>query len=168
MFYERVFKELAIRKIRYLVIGGIAVNIYGYFRATGDLDLMLSLETENLKEFIKLVHTLGFVPRIPVRIEELKDPKKVEAWKKEKHLKVFSVYNPKNEIEHIDIMIENYIDFVSAYKNREVFTAKDIEISVISIDDLIKLKRIAGRKRDEIDIEALRKIKEIRNGQQST
>ncbi len=166
MFYERIFRELAEQKIRYLVIGGIAVNIHGYSRATGDLDIMLSFEKENLERFIELIATLGFVPKIPVKIEELKDPEKVEAWKKEKHLKVFSVYNPQNELEHIDIMVENYIDFGSAYDNREVVTAKGIEISVISIDDLIELKRIAGRKRDEIDIKALQKIKEIKNGQQ--
>jgi predicted nucleotidyltransferase len=166
MFYERVFRELARRKIRYLVIGGIAVNIHGYSRATGDLDIMLSLKKDNLERFIELVNTLGFIPRIPVKIEELKDPEKVESWKKEKHLKVFSIYNPQNALEHIDIMVENYIDFGSAYNNREVVTAKGIEISVISIDDLIELKKIAGRKRDEMDIEALKKIKEIKNGQQ--
>ena len=166
MFYERTFRELALRKIKYLVIGGIAVNIHGYSRATGDLDIMISFEIENLKEFIGLVNALGFIPKIPVKIKELADPEKVESWKKEKHLKVFSIYNPQNELEHIDIMIENYIDFDIAYSNREVVSAKGTEISVISIDDLIELKKMAGRKRDELDIKALQKIKEIKNGQE--
>ncbi len=165
MFYERIFRELAERHIRYLVVGGIAVNIHGYSRATGDLDIMLSFESDNVKKFIELVKNLGFVPRIPVKIEELNDPEKVERWKKEKHLKVFSIYNPKNEMENMDIMIENFIDFEDAFNNREVVSARDIEISVISIDDLIGLKKIAGRKRDELDIQALQKIKEIKNEQ---
>lgn len=164
MFYENIFRELDLRKIRYLVIGGIAVNIHGYARATGDLDIMVSFVNDNIKKFIELVKILGFNPKIPVKIEELGDPLKIERWKAEKHLKVFSVYNPKNELEHIDIMIENYIDFDKAYKRREIVEAKDIEISVISIDDLIELKKMAGRKRDEIDIEALEKIKEIKDG----
>jgi len=163
MFYERVFRELHQRKIRYLVIGGIAVNIHGYPRATGDLDIMLSFEKGNIREFISLVKALGFKPKIPVEIDELADPEKIEMWKKEKHMKVFSVYNPQNELEHIDVMVENYINFDRAYENREVVTPRDIEIPVISIDDLIKLKKMAGRKRDEIDIVALQKIKEIKN-----
>lgn len=59
--------------------------------------------------------------------------------------------------------MEDYINFEQAFKNREVVTARGIEISVISIDDLIELKKIAGRKRDEIDISALEKIREIKN-----
>lgn len=66
-------------------------------------------------------------------------------------------------MEHIDIIVENYVDFQIAYLNRKVVMARDIEISVISIDDLIALKKIAGRKRDEIDILALQKIKELQN-----
>ena len=73
MLYERIFRELAQRKIRYLVIGGIAVNIHGYPRVTGDLDIMLSFERDNIKEFIALVKDLGFNPKIPARIEELSD-----------------------------------------------------------------------------------------------
>lgn len=61
-------------------------------------------------------------------------------------------------------MNENYNDFDRVYKNREVVSAKGIGVSVISIDDLIELENVAGRKRDEIDIKALQKIKEIRNG----
>lgn len=164
MFYEGIFRELDNRRIRYLVIGGIAVNIHGYGRATGDLDIMVSFANDNINNFIEFVNALGFKPKIPVKVEELSDPNKIAQWRVEKNLKVFSVYNPENELEQIDIMVENYIDFDIAYENREIIKAKDIEISLISIDDLIELKKIAGRKRDEMDIEALEKIKEIKNG----
>ena len=71
----------------------------------------------------------------------------------------------KNEIEHIDVMIDDFLDFDIAYNNREVVSAKGIEISVISIDDLIELKRMAGRQRDIMDIKALQKIKELKDDQ---
>ena len=81
----------------------------------------------------------------------------------EKNMQVFSVYNPKNMMEQLDIVLENDIDFETAYKRKETLTAGDIEIPVVSIDDLIKLKQIAGRERDELDIRALKKIKELRD-----
>ena len=163
MFYERVFFELEQRNIRYLVIGGIAVNLHGFSRATGDLDIMLSLNRENLEKFIDTINALEFKPRAHVKIEELGDPVKVEMWKRERNMKVFSVYNPLNVMEQIDIMIENYIDFDRAYNKREMVMARSIKIPIISIDDLITLKLKAGRERDKIDIKALRKIKELKD-----
>jgi len=38
---------LSEEKVEYLVIGGMAVNFYGYHRATGDLDLWVALHDEN-------------------------------------------------------------------------------------------------------------------------
>ena len=77
-------------------------------------------------------------------------------------MKVFSVYNPSQEIEHIDVLIENLIDFDKAYKTREIVNAGNLKVPVVSIDDLIKLKKISGRKRDEIDIAALKEIKIVK------
>lgn len=34
MFYEAVFRELYKEKIEYLVVGGVAINLYGILRAT--------------------------------------------------------------------------------------------------------------------------------------
>lgn len=36
---EGFFKILNRNGVRYLIIGGVAVNIHGYTRATGDLDI---------------------------------------------------------------------------------------------------------------------------------
>lgn len=161
LFFEKVFIELHKRKIKYLVVGGVAVNLYGFQRVTGDLDILLFFDKKNLKKFVAMVKFLGFLPKVPVRIEEFIEEKKRQEWIKQKHMKVFSVYNPKKDIEHVDILIEKQIDFNRAYKNRKVIKAGSINISVIPIDDLIRLKRKAGRERDIIDIRALMKIKEL-------
>ena len=46
--FERLFSALNRSKVRYLVVGGIAVNLYGIERATADIDLVVDLEDRNL------------------------------------------------------------------------------------------------------------------------
>lgn len=144
MFFESIFRELEDRGVKYLVIGGIAVNFHGYDRVTGDLDILV-----------------GWRPRLPVSLEAFADSKRRESWIREKGMKVFTLYNPKKEAEHVDVMTEDYLDFDKAYQNKKMVSARDIRIPLASIPDLIKLKKIAGRERDKVDIMALRKIMEI-------
>lgn len=164
MFYEQVFKKLNKKKVRYLIVGGIAVNLHGFPRVTGDLDIMLDLnDGKSINGFVEVVKVLGFKPKIPVKIENFAILSKRKSWIEEKNMKVFSVYNPSQEIEHIDVLVKNLIDFDKAYKSREIIDVGNLKVSVISIDDLIKLKKVAGRKRDEIDIAALKEIKIFKN-----
>jgi HKD family nuclease len=66
-------------------------------------------------------------------------------------------------LESIDVMIMEYIDFESAYKHMDYAQASGVKIPLVAIDDLIKLKEIAGRERDKTDIKALNTIKELKN-----
>jgi len=165
MFYIEVFKKLDEKKVRYLIIGGVAVNLYGFPRMTLDLDLMIDLKDEfNVGRFIESINELNFKPVISgVNVNDFAVTSKRDLWKKEKNMEVFSFYNPAREIERVDVMIENYIDFDEAYAKRKEFEVEGILIMLASIDDIIKLKKISNRKRDIIDIEALEKIKEIEN-----
>ncbi len=165
MFFRELFKELEERKIKYLAIGGIAVNLYGYDRNTGDIDIMISFDAENVKKFSEMAASMGLKPKAPVDLSELADPKKRELWKNEKNMKVFSLYDTNDDFIILDVMIQDYIDFDEAYKKKKVIKELGLEVSLVSIDDLIKLKEIASRSRDIGDIEALKKIKEISNGQ---
>jgi len=163
VFYEQVFRKLNKKRVRYLVVGGIAVNLHGFPRVTGDLDIMLDLnDGKSVNGFVEVVKVLGFKPKIPVQVDDFAIPSKRKSWIEEKNMKVFSVYNPSQEIEHIDVLIENLIDFDKAYKTREIVNAGNLKVPVVSIDDLIKLKKISGRKRDEIDIAALKEIKIVK------
>ena len=41
MIYEEIFKEFESVGVRYLVVGGMAVNLFGYARLTMDMDIMV-------------------------------------------------------------------------------------------------------------------------------
>ena len=58
MLYERIFKKFNLNRLKYLIIGGIAVNLHGFSRATGDLDILISLEDKNIEKFIKAIKSL--------------------------------------------------------------------------------------------------------------
>ncbi|MEM0358458.1 MAG: hypothetical protein QXG22_00380 [Candidatus Hadarchaeales archaeon] len=58
MYYGRVLGELNRRKVRYLIAGGIAVNLYGVPRATADLDLLLQPGARNLEKFLGAMRRL--------------------------------------------------------------------------------------------------------------
>jgi len=164
MFYIEVFKKLNEKKVRYLIIGGVAVNLYGFPRLTFDLDLMIDLnDFKSVSGFVDSMNELGFKLDIPVKIEDFINPENRKIWSKEKNIKVFSLYNPLKEIERVDVLIENYINFDEAYKSKKDIDGEGFIMPLLSIDDLINIKKIANRKRDIIDIEALEKIKEIEN-----
>ena len=45
---EAIARALNEANIRYLVVGGLAVNAHGYERFTHDLDLVIGLEPDNI------------------------------------------------------------------------------------------------------------------------
>ena len=48
--FKEIFKALNKGGVKYIVVGGVAVNLHGYLRATGDLDILVLLETSNLEK----------------------------------------------------------------------------------------------------------------------
>ncbi|MEE9474919.1 MAG: hypothetical protein V3V36_04525 [Candidatus Hydrothermarchaeaceae archaeon] len=162
MFYERVFRELNKERAKYLVIVGIALNLHGVPRATADVDLAVEIEKKNLKKIAAVLMKIGFKPRLPVKIEDFSNPQNLEKWHKAKKMVAFTFWNPKKSFEEIDILINSPIEFKDLDKAKKVIKAKDISIPIVSIDHLIKLKEMSGRKQDEADIKALKKIKKMR------
>jgi predicted nucleotidyltransferase len=159
LFYEDIFRKLGEKQVKYLLIGGIAVNLYGVQRATGDIDLLLYMDQDNLHKFISIMKEAGLKPKIPVKAEDLADPEKIKAWRKEKNLKAFSFIDLNNPYIIVDVMVEEGLPFDEAFKRRNQIEAWGIKLSVVSLDDLIKLKEISGRAQDLADIEALRKFR---------
>jgi hypothetical protein len=162
LIYEDIFRVLYEEDVRYLIVGGMAVNLYGYVRMTVDLDIMVDLNEGNLQKLIKAMERLNYQPRVPVKPIDFTSSIKRETWIKEKGAVVFTFIDLTDPIKHIDIFLKNPVDFEKAYQSRKILQLKGIPISLIDIDDLIELKRLSGRPRDLEDIHHLNKIKELK------
>ncbi len=158
LHYEDIFRKLQEKGVRYLLIGGVAVNLLGIERSTGDVDISVAMDNANVLKLVEAAKELGFVPKVPVDPADLADPNKRSEWQTEKNMKVFSFQHPDNPYVLIDVMINNPLDFEKMYARREEIDSRGIKLPVASVDDIIELKKIAGRQQDLSDIEALKKF----------
>ncbi len=147
------------KKIRYIVTGGVAVNLHGIPRMTYDIDLLIDLEDRNLNVFLQLLKEWGFRPKLPVDIMDFADREKRYDWIKNKNMKAFNLISPEWAMSEIDIIINTPIDYKKASENVWYIPIKNILIPVISIDDLIKMKENTGRQQDRADIRYLKGLK---------
>ncbi len=156
--YLGIFRELNNKGIKYIVVGGMAVNFLGVPRATYDIDLLLYLEDKNLQKFLNLLKQWGFKPRIPVDIMDFADKKKRQDWIKNKNMKAFNLINPEWAIREIDIIIDTPIDYKKAIKSVKNIKFYNVVVPTISIDNLILMKSKSNRGQDKADIRNLRKL----------
>jgi len=47
-------------KVEYLIVGGYAVGIHGYPRYTGDIDIWINPQEENIKKIPAVLDEFGF------------------------------------------------------------------------------------------------------------
>ncbi|MBI5789801.1 MAG: hypothetical protein HZA78_13200 [Candidatus Schekmanbacteria bacterium] len=157
MYYEEIFRELSHRRIKYLVAGGVALVLHGVLRLTADLDLLLDMETANLIKFVEVMQALDYKPKLPVAINDFLDSQTRQKWVLEKNLSAFSFVNT-NGYQIVNVLLNTPLDFSPSAKHKKTFTAKGINIPIVSAADLIQMKRFAGRPQDLADIAALEQI----------
>ncbi len=161
---EIVFNALNQAKVRYLVAGGIAVNIHGYQRMTADLDLVIQLDTNNIKNAMSSLDQLGYQPLIPINTNDFTDPEKRKNWIETKNMQVLSLQSQQFPETTIDIFVTEPFNFNNEYETAEIAElTPDISFNVISIPTLIKMKQKAGRARDLDDIQHLQLILDEEN-----
>lgn len=161
MFYVELFRRLEEGGVRYLVVGGIAVNLHGVNRLTHDVDLMIALDAENLARFVAVAKRYSFKPVMPVAIEDLADAAKVRDWIVNKHMLAFGL-RPQNPVEPtVDILVKSPVEFEAAYSRRVVAEVEGQPIAVAAVADLIVMKTGTGRAKDQDDIAMLKRLGEL-------
>jgi len=161
-FYLDVIETLNRAKVRYAVVGGVATILHGAPRMTGDLDLAVMLDKENILIFVDAMDGLGYKPRVPVDPRGLADSGVRDSWKKEKGMKVFTFFHPRKAFAEVDILIDEQVNFTEIWEHRIEYRAGNIIVPTASIDDLIAMKQVSARDKDLSDIAALNRIKALK------
>ena len=159
--FERIFKGLYEEGVKYLVVGGVAVNLHGYLRGTGDLDVSVLLEEENLAKMTEAMRKLGYVERLPIKIQELQNEAFAKKLMEERNLLAFS-YMPDGDVPVIvDVVVDGSLRFKELFERSVVKKLDGLDVPVISIDDLIDFKKKAGRPKDLEDLRWLVNSKKL-------
>lgn len=158
MLYEALFRGLHTARVRYLLVGAVAINLHGVPRMTADVDLMVDMADANLRTFVRTMTSLGYKPRVPVDAAEILNPEKRREWKDAKSMIVFTWLHAARPYEEVDMFLDNPIDFGAAYANKKEVNMGNYTIPLTGVSDLIALKSLSDREQDRSDIEALRQI----------
>ena len=126
-------------EVKYLLVGGWAVGIYGNPRATKDIDFLIGTDDENIDRLQKALFEFG-APT--VANEVFQEPG--------------NVYRIGSSPIQIDIINKaSGIDFDACYARRKELSTDEVMISMITKADLITNKKASGRLRDLADVEFL-------------
>ncbi len=139
--------------IPYAVCGGIAVALYGYVRTTKDIDILV--QEEDIVRIAAAVKDQGFVfdaGRIPF---DAGGPAEREIHRISKII--------DGETLTLDLLIVDEV-YQAIWEDREVGDWQGRQINVVSLEGLLRMKEIAGRSKDLLDIEELTKGKRGQDG----
>jgi len=128
----------------YALVGGHAVNYYGYVRATQDMDLLVEPSAENSQRIMAALSEFGFGEAgVPQGIFERRG----------------GAVHLGNEPNRIDILTSlKGVHNARIFSGIEVVEIDGISVDLISYDDLMLVKRRSDRPRDRADADELAKI----------
>lgn len=158
---ESLFRDLNDHGGRYVVVGGLAVVLHGHLRATGDVDLVVDLDPDQVDRTLAALEGAGFEPYVPVASRAFADPAQRAAWVREKGMLVFSL-RPRSGVPMVNLFLKHPMPFDQLWSRSVLVTMRGVPVRLASIDDLIALKRQAGRPEDLTDAEVLGEIQRLR------
>jgi len=160
IIYEEILREFQKRDVKYIIAGGIAFNLLGGFRSTADLDILVEMSDENLRKIVTLLKERGYKVKQPVDPMGIADEKTRRDWIENKNMKAFNFYKD-DDLKEVDILIDTPVSYDEAKKKMRKIKAGNITLSVVSVDDLIKMKEVTARHVDKMDLAELKNIKKL-------
>jgi predicted nucleotidyltransferase len=131
-------------KVKYLIIGGYAVNFHGYPRYTKDIDFWLWMTKPNIEKLIEAIKEFGF-GGLDLEIDDFMATENI----------IQLGYEPYR----IDLLVDvEGVDFEECYERRTEVELDGTEVKFLSLQDLITAKKKAGRLQDLADAEQLEKL----------
>lgn len=151
-----LLEGLAAHRVDCVVVGGLAVHTHGYLRGTVDLDIIPRPDLANLSRLGEMLAAVGARLRRTAQPVDVTDP----------HLLRRSGFVPLMT-DHGRFDILNISSTAGAPKGYDELRERALELGlggipvvVVGLDDLIRMKRAAGREQDLADIRALTALDE--------
>lgn len=142
--YERLLVALARSGVDFAVVGGVAISLNGFIRATEDVDIIINPAPENLTKLIECLKSWG------------------EGWARELKNEDFVL-----EAGAVRLIEDFILDMFVLMREKSLndfrprlryLQTHDVRIPYIAPEDLIFLKQDSWRDKDKLDVQAMQEI----------
>jgi predicted nucleotidyltransferase len=157
--FLELLNQLHDHHVDFVIVGGVAASLHGGSRVTFDLDVVPRLEPDSWRAAVDFLWGLGARPRIPESQERIRDVEHVRRWRQEKGMLALSFRAPDGSTE-VDLLVGESDGFEQLRRRAVRVTVDHRTFLVASIEDLIAMKKRAGRPQDLLDISELQAIQE--------
>lgn len=139
--FSEFLRLLNDHSVEYLLVGGFAVAIHGYPRATSDMNVWVSRSITNAEKIVDCLRVFGFdLPELDVAV----------------FLKENQVIRMGNAPVRIDILTDiDGVVFSECVQRSVTEIIGGQQVPVISLNDLKVNKRASGRHKDIADLDYL-------------
>ena len=149
-----ILRVLLDNGVQFLMIGGMAAQIRGSPRITGDLDICYGRDQRNLERLAAALQELkatlrGAPPDVPFQLD-------ARTLKGGDHFTFNTIAGPLDCLG-TPAGTRGYADLSTAATDEDL---DGVTVKVASVDDLIRMKRASGRPQDKIDLEWLSALRD--------
>ena len=151
---EPAIKSLVENEVKFIIVGGVAITFHGSAYVTQDLDFCYARNKENLQKIVEaLAHfeprPRGFPENLPFVFDE-------------RILQNSKNFTYQTRIGDIDLLgeIAGVGDYFEVDKTSITMEIYGCRVKIISLQNLIKAKRAAGRTKDLLVLPELEALQE--------
>jgi len=140
---ENLLKSLKENNVRFVIIGATAFPVHGYSRATVDIDIFIEKTPLNAKRTLRALENFGY---------DVSDISFKDLLSKKVLIRQYI----------LETDIHPFVagaTFAEVWKNRVLSKFGSTEVYFAGLDDLVKMKKAAGRAKDKEDLKILLKLK---------
>ena len=148
---------LARHQVRFVVIGGIAGALQGSTTITNDFDICYARDEENLERLT------AALTEVQATLRGVRQP--VAFLLEARTLKAGLNFTFDTKYGPFDCLgaVAGSFDYEQLRRNADDMDLVGTKVSVACLDDLIRMKRAAGRIKDRIEVENLSALREVRD-----
>lgn len=146
---RELLERLVEADVRFVVVGGLAVNAWGYLRGTQDVDVVPDPDAGNLERLAELLESLG--GRVEVA-EGTLGPSAIRTF-----LNAGDRTFVTTRAGPVDVLqgLPQVPSFARLDADAASVDLGGVSVRVCSLDALLQMKRASSRARDRNDIDAL-------------
>lgn len=141
--FERLLADLARAEVDFAVVGGVAVSLNGFVRATDDVDILVDESPRNILRLLDCLSRWG------------------EGWARELKPEDFQAQEGCIRVTEdfdLDIFTRMRGKSLSDFRpGLQCFQVEEVRIPFLSAPDLVFLKEGSFREKDQIDVATLKR-----------